>query len=105
MAKNRSEINSGRVKMDESSWIAAGIAGGILLCGFACLWSSLLYQRSSADYRKHLKREEERQNRDLSLLTKQEQLLERIEALVGKLESRFGIMLPAETESKITRRM
>lgn len=74
--------------MPENFWLWIVIGGGGLFLAVV-LWSAWLYDRACASYRRHLKVAEQQQERALALLTRQEQLLGRVEALVERLERKL----------------
>ena len=79
--------------MSDIDWVGIRVVGVVLasVLVLAILASAWRYERSDATYRKYLKRETERQNREDVLLTRQEQLLGRIEALVEQLAAEKGL--------------
>ena len=79
--------------MSDNDWLGIRTLGFVLasFIVLAILASAWRYERTVSIYQNYLKREAERQNREDALLARQEQLLERIEALVDQMAAEKGL--------------
>ncbi len=72
--------------MSLDAWV---IIGGMLLAGAAgSFWWARQYDRTAATYQRQVDTASELHRRSLALLDRQEQFLERAEALMERLEKR-----------------